>query len=59
MGEEQVADYRLLPAELTSQYAGCLKKGFASLKAYVNFFRRQVHILNCHNIAKETSFYLG
>jgi hypothetical protein len=39
--------------------AGCFKKGFTTLKAYINVFRRHVQVLNCQNVAKHTEFYLG
>jgi hypothetical protein len=34
---------------------GCLKKRFTALKASEDMY----NILNCHNVAKHTKFYLG
>jgi hypothetical protein len=39
--------------------AGCFKKSFTTLKAYINLFRGHVHYLNNQNVAKHTEFYLG
>jgi hypothetical protein len=38
--------------------AGCSRKIFTTLKAYVNLFKGYVRCLNCHNVAKHTEFYL-
>jgi hypothetical protein len=44
---------------------GVFKKSFTTLKAYINLFGGYIYIyiyiysvLNCHNVAKHTKFYL-
>jgi hypothetical protein len=37
----------------------CFKKSFTTLKAYINLIRGHYCVLNCHDEAKHTKFYLG
>jgi hypothetical protein len=38
---------------------GCFKKSFTSLKAYYIYSEDMYSVLNCHNVAKHTEFFLG
>jgi hypothetical protein len=39
--------------------AGCFKKSFTTLIAYVLYSKDLYSTLNCHNVPKHTEFYLG
>jgi hypothetical protein len=39
-------------------YTECIRKSFTNLKAYINLLRGHVQVLNCHNVAKYSQFYL-
>jgi hypothetical protein len=41
----------------TVPYAGCFKKSFTALEAYMNLFRG--HLQRCHNVAEHIKLYLG
>jgi hypothetical protein len=49
--ERYILFFRVSLIYLKETYAGCFKKGFATLKAYINLFRGHYSVLNCHNVA--------
>jgi hypothetical protein len=42
-----------------SRNTGCFKKDFTTLKAYTIYPEDMYSVLNCHNVARHTEFYLG